>query len=461
MNLREISKGIKIVIIAVAVLIIVGVIIGILYWKTDLFKTKEQLFWQALSKNSEIINLIDVKNVESNNKSYKKISTIETEISGKKIVANIDTKYNNIDKIQNTSIDIKNDDNNLLDIGYIRDDNIYALTSSQVVNGYIGIKNENLKKLADKILDEEYKDLVPDKILEVNTKNFSEITELEMEHIIEVYMNVIMDTIENDNYSKQTGIDVIFENTNYNATQYKLVLTQSELVNVQINILERLKTDSITLNLISTKLKSLSLPDEVVGINALNSKIEKMIAELKNKQLNNNEYFEISVYDCEDGITITEINIIGKRNIKILYNQHQQKLILQQEIIQNEENNNMLDLLEKISITRNSTDTLEEYTFEIKIKQWAEVYINSKKENKENGYLIIATIKINEQEINFKQECEFVTDEIQIQELTKGIKQYKRVIINNLKKDKLNTLLEQLQQRITTVINEEIEMLQL
>ena len=110
-------KAKRILLFIIILLVIVAVAIGILYFKTDIFKTNAQKFWKYGSKNMDVIELFnnqdmqDIRNKRSNNPYM-----IESKLN----VRNQSNRYNITAKSSAqdsnnviTDVDIKYNDNDI------------------------------------------------------------------------------------------------------------------------------------------------------------------------------------------------------------------------------------------------------------------------------------------------------------------------------------------------------------
>lgn len=183
-----------------------------------------------------------------------------------------------------------------MNIELVRDNDKYAFKSKQLVNAYIGLENNNIKDFANKMGIENAENL-PEKIdLSKMYKALFEISKDEKEHIIETYKNIMIQEIKDNNYEKKEKQNITINNSSYVTNMYSLTLSKAESIDLAIKMLETLKEDSITLNLITNKVKTVNQNSEYTNINKVHQKIEDYIEELKALEKTENEFIRIDLY---------------------------------------------------------------------------------------------------------------------------------------------------------------------
>ena len=287
------------IIASIIFILIIGFVIGgvVAYFTTDLFKSNQTLFYKYIGQAID-----DLKYVENTQLSQieelkeKKPYTIEGILNCE--LENIEANHNSnllkdikigveakVDKTEEkayakTRIIHKNKD--LFTLEYANDNNVYALKSDEIVTAFLGVENENLKGLAQK-LGVTDNSIIPDSIKPIAISQILLITEQEKQHIQETYLPVLKDNINKQNFSKQKKVEVNKESVQYNTTAYQLNLNAQEVKQIKIALLQTLKQDSITLNLITTKAKLLGLDENYTQINNLTNEIEKQINAINNQ----------------------------------------------------------------------------------------------------------------------------------------------------------------------------------
>lgn len=343
---------IKLLIIFSTILIIIG-IIATVYLKTDLLKSKKQIFYKYLFCN-QILEILPNK-IDDNMKSYSSTGNIEfiydynNEIETMKqdeIAQNIESNVKKLEKIQELTgnieskvdktnqkeyhnINLKKDDKKIMNIEFVRDNDKYAFKSKQLVNAYIGLENNNITDLANKMGIENTENL-PEKIdLSKIYEALFEISKDEKEHIIETYKNIMIQEVEDKNYEKKEKQNIIINNSNYVTNMYSLTLSKAESIDLAIKMLETLKEDSITLNLITNKVKTINQNSEYTNINKVHQKIEEYIGELKALEKTENEFIRIDLYINKNQVKKIDFSFENQKQISFEYEEKDGKKILQ------------------------------------------------------------------------------------------------------------------------------------
>lgn len=321
-------KKIMIILVIVAILVATGAI-GVLYVKTDLFKTNEQLFFKYLFKTKLIDDEITkkyetvIQNINSSN--YSSNGNINCSIAVNNNTTNIaniqnlfSIKYNTLqNKTLNQSyadFAVASDNRDMITFRYLKDNNIYALKSDSIINKYLAVQNSNLRELATKLEIENAQEL-PDSIPQMSLKEFFKVDDEILKNMISTYSKVLTNKLESNNFSRTTNSD--------GTKSIELSLTQQEVANIIKAILETIKNDETTLNLIIEKA---SLLQYELNIDSLKTSIQEQIDEITNTNYSIDADFI--------KITITEN---GKETVKVEF----------QAMIKNTANDKQTEKIEK------------------------------------------------------------------------------------------------------------------
>ena len=159
------KKGIIITIIVIILLLVLAIGGILLYLYTDLFKSNETLFLKYISQTTQSMKyetneqLEDVlKNQEQNpyevkgtlNFNYEGEQNTNAEIL-KQLQLIVNSNVNKPEEKSYSKATLVYQDQNLFNIEYANSNNIYALKSDEIVTAFVGIRNENLKVLAQKL----------------------------------------------------------------------------------------------------------------------------------------------------------------------------------------------------------------------------------------------------------------------------------------------------------------------
>ncbi len=293
------KSKVKIIVIMISILIIVVTIL-ILFFFTDIFRTKKSAFNRYFKATAKSLQILD----EKGNDDYYNMKKIMPYITNAEVIItssnnvadssimdkikiNVNGKTNYKNDSSNYEISIKSQNQELAFISFIKDKNKYAFYSPQISNGYIGVRNENLKDLFIKLGMDRY---IPDEINEIKFDKFLEETKVEQSHI-EDYYNIFKNNTADNAYSKKNS-KIKLDDKHYNTTEYSLSLSSKESSDLQIALLSKLSQDSIMMDFITSKARLINLDNYFSDINLLNNKMKERIEKLK---ANPNEAEEIII----------------------------------------------------------------------------------------------------------------------------------------------------------------------
>ena len=304
------SNKVFIIVLIILSLLIIATSLVMIYLKTDLFKNEEQLFYKYAGQKLEAFDMLEEASIKEY---FQKKQTTPHENEGKYTLSIQSNDFSNkeiIDKLDEISIsfsgktDPQNNkieqnislnysDNVNFPIQYVQNKDIIGLISDQVVNKYVGIKNENLKELMQKLGASDTTD-IPDKIGEMQEEQKTEEEikqgEEEAKKIKDTYLNIIKDNINEENYSKiKDGENV----------GYSLKLTYAEIKNIYIKILEQLKQDEIILSKISNEETEISKED-------FQNQVQELIDEAQDYEPEDQQ-LQINVYKSGEKSSLIEI----------------------------------------------------------------------------------------------------------------------------------------------------------
>lgn len=304
------SNKVFIIVLIILSLLIIATSLVMIYLKTDLFKNEEQLFYKYAGQKLEAFDMLEEASIKEY---FQKKQTTPHENEGKYTLSIQSNDFSNkeiIDKLDEISIsfsgktDPQNNkieqnislnysDNVNFPIQYVQNKDIIGLISDPVVNKYVGIKNENLKELMQKLGASDTTD-IPDKIGEMQEEQKTEEEikqgEEEAKKIKDTYLNIIKDNINEENYSKiKDGENV----------GYSLKLTYAEIKNIYIKILEQLKQDEIILSKISNEETEISKED-------FQNQVQELIDEAQDYEPEDQQ-LQINVYKSGEKSSLIEI----------------------------------------------------------------------------------------------------------------------------------------------------------
>lgn len=345
----------KIISIIIVILLILAGVCIFLYLKTDMFKSNQQLFWNYAIKNNEVADLFnndsvkEIKNKKINN-AYKINSKLDINTDSDEYSVNAITNSKNLNDIF-TQVEFTKNFENIVDFNLVKKNNVVGLKMDELANGYITLKNSDLKSLAEKI-GLENTNSFPDNINWGTYVDILEIQQDDVEYISNKYMKLIINDTNKKNYEKSGSAGIKINDKIHTATTYKMTITENESKKILSDVFNELSKDSRTLNIISSKLKMLNLPSEYTQINYLSGKFTKIKSNIDSLETTDDELLEITVYAEKSKLIQTDIKVKDERIIKIVYDKENNKIDLKQELLNDNITNKFVlsisDVLNKI-----------------------------------------------------------------------------------------------------------------
>lgn len=486
---KRIALAIAIPSIIVIIIIITGIL---LYLNTDMFKSNKTLFFKYLGKSSENIKEIEEifesteyeKNLQNNKytddinikvnytnnlqttseDNSNTINNVKLLIKGEEDKnnkysykdfklekdKNIATNTENQSSSENSN-ESNNKEQNIMEVEYIKNDNNYGIRFSDLFKQYLLVENNNLKDLFRKIgYSEQELENVPDSI-EINDITLSDIkfTEDEIKQLSEKYSEIINKKVSKEKFEKNSKQVITINEKNITTNAYILKLTNEELNNLYVDLLESLKQDEIILN----KIESIQNKINSININSSESKdlkesfVEKIDLQIEkiNKTNIGNQETKIIVYE-NSGKTIRTaiqekdyeinfdyINTQDEKNIELIVKKDEietyniklkkDKDGIKLDIYSNDETNPI-----KISLEQNKNEADKKCSNNINLK-----YENT------NSKLEVSA----EQEIN-------IVDNF---ENENTLNAQNSILLNGLEKEQLQAVLNQVSEEVQQKIN--------
>ena len=486
---KRIALAIAIPSIIVIIIIITGIL---LYLNTDMFKSNKTLFFKYFGKNSENIKEIEEifesteyeKNLQNNKytddinikvnytnnlqttseDNSNTINNVKLLIKGEEDKnnkysykdfklekdKNIATNTENQSSSENSN-ESNNKEQNIMEVEYIKNDNNYGIRFSDLFKQYLLVENNNLKDLFRKIgYSEQELENVPDSI-EINDITLSDIkfTEDEIKQLSEKYSEIINKKVSKEKFEKNSKQVITINEKNITTNAYILKLTNEELNNLYVDLLESLKQDEIILN----KIESIQNKINSININSSESKdLKEIFAEeidLQIERINKtnigNQETKIIVYE-NSGKTIRTaiqgkdyeinfdyINTQDEKNIELIVKKDEietyniklkkDKDGIKLDIYSNDETNPI-----KISLEQNKNESDKKCSNNINLK-----YENA------NSKLEVSA----EQEIN-------IVDNF---ENENTLNDQNSILLNGLEKEQLQAVLNQVSEEVQQKIN--------
>ncbi len=321
------------IIVILVLLIIAGGVLAYLYFCTDILKTDRQLFAKYVmqigdskSNSSSAIQTYENKKLTmpyTNNGSFTAITNAQSNsLSGTdaQIMSQMLSYGNNTNITFSGRVDNQNKKNEQdisinygnsvnLPFKFKQDGDIYGIQADFVSPNYISIENNNLKDLFTKLGATDVSE-IPNK-LEIQEIQSLKFTEEELEYIKENYVLPIFEGFSEEKFSKVENSD--------GSISYVLTATASEIQDVEISLLEKLKADTTMLNRINEIIAEVSgdnsnaiTPEDIQSI--IDNGEDLMTSEVEDMEL------EISITQKDGKTNKLEISTNGLI-IEMLFNQ--------------------------------------------------------------------------------------------------------------------------------------------
>lgn len=447
--------------IIIGILIFVIIIMGIvvIFLKTDgILLSKEDKFKKYIAQNFEYIG--EQLNLEEEKKYYKFLTEndYKEEITGNILYQQKETDQEEILELTGSGIvnnsqkkflktyDINYDEDTLVELEFMREDNIYGVRLANLVKQFVSIENNNLTTvLID--LGINNKD-ISDKINLINFDGIIEFSNEEMKTLQNTYINLAFDGIDEEKYTYQSENTITIGEKSLEVKAYTLTLTNSQIKEINRKILKKLSEDSIILQKIETIENSL----KEAGINV---ELQEIFQEKISNKLEENSYSgeeteetKITVYvsngktvrtEIKDQIqeiridlTVNEGKTIELKNTQISSNGT--KTDIYRIGTQNVENGNVRKIaysndIENVEVERNIVKNGENYSEEVEIK-----YIDENTKNLE--------ITLNKK------------TEIGSNEITTEFSENNNILLNDYDKDKINSIIDSLEKKLSNSLKE-------
>ena len=407
-------KSKKVLIGLLCTIVIVSIFI-IIYINTDMFKTKEQLFWKyMLVEKNEIANILSNNEIQRYNEALKKSSYIKEgaiSVSSRLELINpiditLSERGNNMCGCKNINIDLNNDNEDIGNIEIIKDDNFFLIKSDLVSPQYIGFENENLKELC-RSLGITNTDYIPNKIKDINYNELFSLSDREMNHFLDTYIPICRRIVDNKDYTVRRNIKLDDENDS--VTSYEVNVSEEQFNSLVIDVLRTAREDEEFLEFISNKIRVLESESLYSNTSKVKDRISELIEYFEDKKTSTEDFLSIIIYKNEKNVIKTEIVLKNDRTIS-LETEDDNKIIIKQYDVEGKDYNiktidgiikTVLNAITEIKYTR---DVLNDTTNKVDINIKCIIGFESITLN----YNYVEQIKNNVEKIVHKNEIEYV-----------------------------------------------------
>ena len=441
------NKGTKLLrngIIIISILIVLLLVVfGVLYFCTDLLKSDKQLFFKYASQLVETEGGFVENNIEA---FYNKKQQMPYENEGKfdftvdlgnntneqidianDFVVNFSGKTDKTNNKAEQNIELKYSDDVSWPLIYRHDGDIYGIQTDYVSSKYVAVENNNLKEFAEKVGMTDTSD-VPEKIeVPENTTSF-EYTEEEKQTVQEKYITILENQFRDDQFQAERNED--------GTIRYILTMTNEELKNLVIALLNELKTDDVTLGKINNILSEQDLyTKNTIEAEDIDSIIESL-------QEGNTEEGEVQFIVAQKDSKLISISLNqNDNNIQLTKNNQEDSV------------NYSISVNFKFDTGLSSVETIGGTVY-FSANYSGLNELNTVKENYELG---IAVQDNNGQQVGkytyqFENNVNFV-DSVNID----GLNEENAMILNNYEEESIQNFMIQLGERISNVNAEQME----
>ena len=451
---RKKRIAILVTVATLIILIIIG-ILGYLYLKTDVFKTKEMLFAKYLTQNFEKISILEneseeeIKTQLDNNKYTSQIigtlEYTENESNINNVKIKVDSNIDNINNYDYKDISIEDENNKLLGFEYLKQDETYGIRLNDIQQ-FVSIEKNKENNNTDETKIYTIEELTS----KIDTNSIFNFTEEEKQELANTYLKIIQSNITSDKYYKQPNALITVNNKSIQTNAYYIKLTIEEYNNLIIKMLEQIKKDEIILSridLIEDEIKqkySEYQQEESLRTKFVNY-ISKKIETIQNNNIGNEEV-RVTVYENNMKTVRTAIEKSTEKINIDMYNENSIKIdknILtdntKEQILKIEKaNNNTLIEYEELQDNETLKDIQVNYQQEIGnyniIKNLELSVLNGE-------YKGTLTIEDNIEIVDeFENEITLETDNIKLDDLQQTQRDLIKQILNENYKSQLSNL---------------------
>ncbi len=461
---RKKRRAILISVIVVILIIIVAIFVA-LYMTTDMFKSNKVLFskytMQLLDNMNTILSeehMTEVEEMLKNNKlssdttasieytengdNSNPINTVQMNISGEKEeTAGYD--YKNITLTQS--------EGTIFGAEYIEDANMTGIRLDGI-RQYLSTNIDNAdKNQLNSLYD----------IMHTDIKELLTFTEEESRQLKDKYLEMIMNQLENANFSKQRGVTVEINGSQYNTNVYRITLTKEQFNNIYIGILENLQQETILLSKLEEVDNAINQCNEFIQNGQTSNlrqefidTIGKTIQEIQNSNIGNDER-TISVFEA-DGVAIslsidTEENFVGVDVVNA--NENHFVNVLGNEKTETEEAENSFDFKIQKTAQKNNEETTIDYTVVEEGKETTNQCVLTKKMENSNINTSINLSRVvgqNQLNVAIEQNIQAVNEFKEKEEL---IENENNIIFENLNDEQKENVRNNIEENATNQIN--------
>lgn len=449
----------KAVIIIVVLLVVIALLAGGV-WAVSQFvlnKPKDLFDKYTVQNLSEVFNFDTslISQIQNNNSGKTRQTKTDIEISGiEGIKVETDLRVDKQNNKSQIDIDLKNDNDSILKVQGLKNADKYAFKSDPIANGYIGIENNKLDELAEKLNLNIAN--IPNKI-EITKGDFENNKKKILSKLQEEYLPIIKNKFTEDKYSKEKNISIKVGDIEYTkATKLILSTDGEELKELLTELLEKAENDDELIEkMITYSIDGYS--DEI------KEQYKKQLTSIKESldELDGTGSVNINTYIEKDKVIKTEIVFEDGGNISIYKDGDTKKIIATSinliEDIMDIDEESKIEFAMKDSLSDNDQQIL----FEISINDKEFITFNGEIQKRDNGNSMNLEIALNNFEnvdddtryaLKINQTTEY-KDSVDVDDLTNS----NSMIINDYSAEQIQALIGQLIPLLSEVSEDTME----
>lgn len=284
------------------------------------------LFKQYVSKNNlnKLSNIDEITEIlnKMENSSYElnsNISVITTDnmlgnYDLNKMSLEVQTKNNPSAGLSYADAKFKYATNDIISLQEIKDGNNFAVKSDDIVVKYLGINLENISTFLTK-LGLTGLDMLPSDFNALKLGSLLSYDKDLINNRVQLYLKIITDEFGHNNFTLQKNVEVTSKNNTYKVEAYNVILTETEMKNVELAILNDIIQDDDVINILVEKNNLISKNKHTSQ--SLKELIQNHITELSRKQTSNNQKMKFSIYVYEGNVVKIRCDIYDDFDIEI------------------------------------------------------------------------------------------------------------------------------------------------
>lgn len=258
------KKSSKIIIIVLSVVLVLGAIVGtllFLFFKTDVLKSNNEVFFKYLSQNVEKIeDITNPKIIENytnlnNREKYEMRTTLNVEYSEGGEMSN---PFNEVTATALTQKDVGYNysdfkllfgDQNVIELEGVQEDSLVGIRFTNLLSKFVSIDLDKELQLVDGDSNEEYVNNLEDSTNETKQIIKDLLSKENIEELKNKYFNVIVNTLKMSNFSKQSNSIITVNSEQKKVDIYTAEISSNNMQNLVLEILRDISSEEKFTNL--------------------------------------------------------------------------------------------------------------------------------------------------------------------------------------------------------------------